>query len=118
MPVPPVQKQGLRARTELLHAHQPLAVRAKSKSGRITRRIVVLTGIEKKSVPMMGIEGPELVSPRAVFQRFGILLQPHLPIGGFENLSLPVQLETGSRTVGSAGRRQCCEGKPKQNPCF
>jgi hypothetical protein len=50
-----------------LHSHQPLAVRAKSKSGRVPREIVVLAGIEKERMPMIGVEGPELVKPTAVF---------------------------------------------------
>src|SRR5258708_22773384 len=110
MPVPAIQNKCLIAGSQFLHAHQPLAVRAKSKSGRITRQTIVLTGIEKKSMPVIGVEGPELVQETAVFRALGILLDPHLLVGGCLSVFC-VQLETGAGAF-STGRRHGGESKP------
>src|SRR5260370_5798555 len=95
---------------KFLDGDEPRGVRAKSKSGRITRQTIVLTGIEKKSMPVIGVEGPELVQEIAVFRALGILLDPHLLVGGCLSVFC-VQLETGAGAF-STGRRHGGESKP------
>jgi hypothetical protein len=41
-------------------------------------------------MPMIGVEGPELVEPTAVFAVFGVLLDPHPLVGGCEDDGLRV----------------------------
>src|SRR5450631_3676336 len=69
-------------------------------------------------MPMMPVEGPELKHVSAVFRFPGILLQSQRSVGGFEDLGVRVQLETGTGAVGSAGRRHGGERQPKRNPRF
>ena len=55
-------------------------------------------------MPMIGVEGPELEKQTPfIFPIFVILLYPHLLIGGYEDLGLLVQFETGPGAI-SAGR--------------
>src|SRR5207302_2694338 len=113
--LPSIQKQHLIARSQLLHSHQPLAVRAESKPSRITGQIVALAGFEKKRMPMIGVEGPELIKETAVSPAFGILLDPHLPIGGCGHGVVCVQFETCPGTISIS---RCYRGDAKQQqPC-
>src|SRR5260221_13785765 len=110
-----MQKQRLRAGAQLPHSHQPLAVRAKPKSSPIARQIVALTGIKKKTMPMIGVEGPELEKQTPfIFPLFVILIYPHLLIGGYEDGGLLVQFETGPGAI-SVGR---CHGGECKYKCL
>ncbi len=51
---------------------------------------------------MIPVEGPELVGQVPVLVLPGILLEPHLLVGGYG--------------PSARGRRHCCEGKPKWTP--
>ena len=67
-------------------------------------------------MPVIPVEGPELVQQTLIFLRFGILLDPHCLVGGFLSVFC-LQLETGPGAF-STGRGRRGDGKPQQNPCF
>jgi len=104
IPVPAVQKEHLVTRARLLHPYQPLAVRAKSKSSLITRQIIAFAAIEQESMPMISVKGPEPDQVTPIFLLPGILLQPQLPIGGFEDGSVRNQFEATSGAGRAGGR--------------
>jgi len=102
----------LLTRAQFLNPYQPLAVRAESKSRRISRQIDAFTGIQEKPMPMIPLEGPELAKETLISQV--LLLHPHRFVGGNES-GFRVRFEARPRAIG-AGRRYRGDTKPKQDP--
>ncbi len=61
-------------------------------------------------MPLIPVEGPELVEDSLIFQLFRILLHPQAVVGGRDGL-LGVELETG---FGAVSMSRCRRGNAKQ----
>jgi hypothetical protein len=82
-----------------------LAVRTKSKSSRVARPIEALAGIQKKSMPMIPVEGPKLIKETLILQVFGILFHSQRPVGRYKSV-IHTEFEAGPGPVGTRRRHR------------
>jgi hypothetical protein len=59
-----------------------------------------------------------LVEEIAIFLLFGILLQPHFVVGGYEDGGFSVSLKPAAGPSEALAGATVATAKPKQNPCF